>query len=62
MAVATTTAIEASQGLVLPGRDCSVADVLANTVGGLAGIALAVTVARVSVLVREHQCVRRLSR
>jgi hypothetical protein len=46
--VATTTAIEASQGLVLPGRDCSVADVLANTVGGLVGIAVAVLVGRTS--------------
>jgi hypothetical protein len=53
--VTTTAGIEASQGLVLTGHDCSVADVLANTVGGLAGIAQAVTVAAVSVLVRGRQ-------
>jgi glycopeptide antibiotics resistance protein len=61
---ATTAGIEASQGLVLVlvlvlvGHDCSVADVLANTVGGLAGIAVAVTTARVGVVVRA----RRVSR
>lgn len=51
----TTTGIEASQGLVLAGHDCSVADVLANTVGGLAGIAVAVTMVRVGVVVRARR-------
>lgn len=60
--VATTPAIEVSQGLVVAGHDCSVADVLANTVGGLAGIAVAVLMARAGVLVRERPPTRRLSR
>lgn len=60
--VAATTGIEASQGLVLSGHDCSVADVLANTVGGLAGIAVAVLVARVGVLVRARQRAGRINR
>jgi hypothetical protein len=60
--LATTTGIEASQGMVLAGHDCSVADVLANTVGGLAGIAVAVTMVRVGVVVRARQRAGRISR